>query len=414
MTVARPGVMATEWLWTLAAVGLLGTAFALTQPMIPGGAGHDGKFYLLVAEQIQQGLRPETINPFVLRVGTPWLAAAVAGLAGLPLPGAFWVINLSASAVAAVVFAVWLRRHVADAVTRVVLVVFFLVSPYSPFRFTFHYPALTDPIAMLLLMLGLVALDRLAQRIDAAASIAVLLIVAVGCAFRELVLVTAIAALFVRPWRPKPLEWILRAVPLAGMLTLSAIQSWVIVTPSTYSMAGAVERWLAWKTPPMMALAFLFVFGPLLVLLWQRWPATRREAMARPDLAVFLGIFVAAAWLGASDTERILVFAAPVVLMLLGKSLAAMRLAGAHAAFAEVVVFQLVAYRVFVSIDGASLRFFSDYYSFFSVWLDPLGRYMFLAAYGVLIALTVVIVRAAGAARAGHGEIPAAPGRIHV
>lgn len=408
MTVSRSGLVAREWLWTLAAIGLLGAAFAATQPMMPGGAGHDGTFYLRMAGQIQQGLPPESINPFVLRIGAPWLAATVAGIAGLSLPGAFLLINLLASALTAVLFAVWLRPHVPDAVTRVTLVVFFLVSPYSPFRFTFYYPVLTDAVAMLFLMMGLLVLDRLARRIDAAGAIALLVVVAVGCTFRELVLVCAIAALFVRPWRLTPVALVWRALPLAGVLTIAAIQSWVIATPSNYSMADAVRRWLEWKTPPMMMLACLFVFGPLLVLLAQRWRTTWRDTVARPDLVVFVGIFVAAAWLGASDTERILVFASPVVLMQVGKSLAGIRRAGANAAFAEVVLFQLLAYRVFVSIASPMLGFFSDYYSLFTVWLDPLGRYMYLGAYAVLIALTVVIVRSSGA-----GAIPTAPGRVH-
>lgn len=414
MTVSRQGLMAREWLWTLAAIGLLAAAFAATQPMMPGGAGHDGKIYLTIAGQIQQGLPPEALNPFVLRIGTPWLVVTLAGVAGLSLPVAFLLVNLLASVLTAVLFAGWLRSHVADAVTRLTLVVFFLVSPYSTFRFTFYYPTLTDPVAALFLMMGLIVLDRLSHRIEAASAMALLLLVAVGCAFRELVLVCAIAAMLVRPWRLLPIELAWRFAPIAGVLTIAAIRSWVIVTPSGYSTATAVQRWLEWKTLPMMVLAFLFVFGPLLVLLLRRWRTTMREASERPDLAVFLGIFAAAAWLGASDTERILVFASPVVLMLIGKRLADLRLSGAHAAFAEVVVFQFLAYRVFVAIESPAMRFFSDYYSFFSVWLDQLGRYMFLGAYAVLIVLTVVIVRAADAASAARVAIPTAPGRIHV
>lgn len=398
MTVERSGFMAREWLWTLTAIGVLGAAFAATQPMMPGGAGHDGLFYLRMAGQIQQGLPPEAINPFVLRVGAPWAAATVAGAAGISLTDAFFFINLLASAITAVLFAAWLRGHVADAVTRLTLVVFFLVSPYSSFRFTFHYPALTDPIAMLFLMLGLVVLDRASRRIDAASAIAMLITVAIGCAFRELVLVSAIAAIFVRPWQLTPSAFLWRTVPLAGVVTIGAIRSWVIATPSNYSLIGAVWQWLGWKTLSMMALAFLFVFGPLLILPVQWWRTTLRVAIARPDLVVFTGIFVAAGWLGASDTERILVYASPVVLMLIGKNLADIRLSGGSVAFAQLVVFQLLAYRVFVPIGGPGLSFFSDYYSFFTVWLDQIGRFMYLGGYAAMVALVVVIARSVGAA----------------
>lgn len=393
MSSGRPGSTAREWLWTLAVVALLGAVFALTQPFVTTELSHDGNYYVLMAEQIQQGQPPHTINPFVLRAATPWLAAAVAGATGLSLVNAFFAVNVLAATLAAVLFAFWLRPHVPDLATRLVLLVFFLVAPHSPFRFTFYYPTLTDSGASLFLTLGLIVLDRLAARVTIGWVLALTTIVAVGCAFRELVLVLAVAALFVPPWRNGPSQWALRLIPFAGIASIAAIRSWVVVTPSQYSMAEAVQRWLEWKTLPMLAVGVLFVFGPLLALVLYRWRATLRDAIDRPDLVVFTGAFAAASWLGASDTERILVFAAPVLLMLIGKTLAGVRLARAHQAFAILVVIQLLGYRVWLPIGDLRSPFFFEHFSFFSVWLDQLTLLMFLAAYGIAALLAIAITR---------------------
>jgi hypothetical protein len=395
MTAGRPASAAWEWPCIAIVVALLGAVFALTQPLVLPPKAHDGTYYLLIAQQLQAGLRPETIAPFVLRVGTSWLAASLVNLTGVTVMHAFFTINIAASVVTVLLFALWLRDHVFDAVTRVTLVAFFLVAPYSPFRFTFYYPQLTDPFAMLFLMIGLLVLDRLSRHVDAVGAVALTLIVAIGCVFRELVAVLAVAAFFVRPWTRRLPQSLWRVVPLAGVLPLFAIQSWVIVRPSPYSIASTVERWLAGKGAAMMVVAFLFVFGPLSILLLQHWRTTWRAAIARPDLVVFAVAFIAAGWLGASDTERIFQFAVPVVLMLIGTSLAGTRRGGARDVFAVIVAMQLLGYRVFVPIDGRRLPFFSEHYSFYTTWVDVVPLYSFLVFYLIAMVLIVLITRSA-------------------
>jgi hypothetical protein len=395
MTGTRAASPAWEWPCVAIVTALLAVVFALTQPLVEPLKAHDGTYYLLIAQQLQAGLRPDTIAPFVMRVGTSWLAVWLVTLTGLPLVRAFFAINIAASVITVVLFALWLRDHVFDAVTRVTLVVFFLVAPYSPFRFTFYYPQLTDPFAMLFLMIGLLVLDRLSRHLDALGAITLALIVAIGCVFRELVAVLAAAALFVRPWTRRLPASLWRVVPLAGVLTLVALASWVVVRPSPYSIASTVQRWLVSKSPAMMIVAFMFVFGPLSVLMVQHWRATWRMAIARPDLVVFTGAFIAAGWLGASDTERIFQFAVPVVLMLIGTSLAGTRRGGARDVFAAIVAMQLLGYRIFVPIDGRRLPFFSEHYSFYTTWVDVVPLYSFLVLYIAAMVLIVLITRSA-------------------
>jgi len=395
MTRARPHDTAREWLWIPAVILALGAVFALLQPPVKPDLAHDGSYYLLMAEQMQEGRAPETISPFVLRVGTPWLAGVVARAAGASISNGFFAVNVLAGALTAWLFSVWLRPHIPDFITRVTLVVLFVVLPYSPFRFTFYYPTLTDSVAMLFLLMGLILLDRMSARLDAARAILMALIVAVGCVFRELVLAVAIAAVFVRPWPATAAAWLVRAVPLLGITTIAVVRSWVVITPSRYEPAEEVWRWLEWKTLSMMVLAVLFVFGPLIVVLGQRWRSTWTAAIARPDLTVFVAIFAAAGWLGASDTERIFVFATPVVLMQIGKTLADIRVARGYQAFGMLVALQLVACRALWPIGGPLLPLFSEHFSYFSVWLDQWWRMFFLVIYAVAAALIIAIVRSA-------------------
>lgn len=413
MTQSRSRVPAWEWPCLLAVMAVLGVAFAATQQRVIPERAHDGNYYLLIADQIQRGQHPETIEPFVTRVGTPWLAAAVAGATGLSIPSAFFVINIVGGALGAMLFAVWLRAHVADAVTRVTLVVFYLISPYSPFRWTFYYPTLTDPPAMVFVILGLIALDRMARKLDAPGAIALTVIVAVGCAFRELVVALAIAALLLRPWMARPSQWIWRVAPLIGGSTLIVLRSWIAAAPSSYSMASAVTQWLVWKSALMVVVAACFAFGPLRVLLLQYWRVTWRFAVERPDVIALAGIFFAGGWLSASDTERIFEFAVPVVLMLIGRTLAGFRLAGVRQAFVVIVVLQLLCYRAMLPIAGRFLVFFSEHFSFYTTWLDPITLQMFLVCYLVAMGLVMAMTWSAPFV-SPYAEISTAPRVSHL
>jgi hypothetical protein len=368
-----PMSRAIEWAWLLGTTALLWAAFAVTQPLntINRGLGYDGQQYHAMAARVLEGGRPQAPAPYVDRVGTPALAAAISIATGWSLLDSFRRINLLASAATVILLAMWLRRHVPDAVARIGVLVFFMVEPHSPLRFTFFYPVNVDPAATTWLVAGLLGVDWFLARPGLARAGAVGVLVAVGVAFREIVLVVAMAMTCTPAQVPSPSEgervrvrgrglfarlgtgaWL----PLVtGALAFAAVRAWSAETPSDYSLWGAVTYWLQWKTPAQMALAPLLVFGPALALPLYFARASLRTLVERPDWMAYSLIFAVGAWLGASDTERVLVFAGPVVYVLIARALALSRERGSATQFLTVLaVIQLVTSRAFLPIGAES------------------------------------------------------------
>lgn len=352
---AQPDPTASDWLSLVGVIAVFAAWFLATQPVISGGIGNDGGQYLEMATRIERGEPPQGPQPFVMRVGTPILAASLSRLADVPIPRAFFLINFAAATCAALAFAFWVRRRGAGRVHVLVAVSFLLAMPYSPFRFTFFYPVLGDAVAMLCVIAGLICLDAIRRSDNGRPLVVATLLVAIGCAFREVVMVLAVAVLFVRPFPRTINTWLLRAVPiLAGLLTISLVRMWVIILPSPYAVVATMLYFLKWKTAAQMVLAILLVCGPALVLTLDQWRNIARDISERLDLVAFVAAFFVLGWLSATDTERIFAFAAPVLLMC--EAVAAARLQ--PIALGGVVVVQLVFYRVWSAI-GAPEQFFS-------------------------------------------------------
>jgi hypothetical protein len=71
---------------------------------------------------------------------------------------------------------------------------------------------------------------------------------------------------------------------------------------------------------PTYLLAIFITYGPALALLAVGWPAVKAQLVKFPDHAMMLALVLVLAWLGGSDTERFLVWGAPIVLVLIGKA----------------------------------------------------------------------------------------------
>lgn len=400
-----------DTLWVVAGVVTLAAILSATQPVIEGGVGFDGQRYLSMAAQIGSGSRPHGVEPFIWRIGTPWLAAQVTAVTAWPLPQSFALVNLAANLATALLLAAWLRRHVPDDVARGCVLLMFLVQPHSPFRFSFHYPVLTDALAMLGLVAGLLAIDRLRERPTLLRALVLSSIVAVGCLVRELVIVVALAAMFVRPprgrWSP-----LFRVGPLVGGVAgLAVARWWAVGEPSDYSIWATVRTFAALKTIPQLVLSVLFVLGPAAAVVVPFWRATAQAVRARPDWLLFAGVFALLAWLAGSDTERLLVFALPIGLVLIGQALAALRDARAHSALVLIVTLQLLAARVLAPIGGSAsgLAGLSAYRALFTQFLSREALIAFSAVYA-LASLMVIVVAWRGNATASAAG-PTAGGR---
>ena len=377
-------------------------AFGITQPPMDGGVGNDGAHYLTMADQIRVAARPSAPEPFVYRVGTPLVAAAVHLVFGGSLPAAFLFINVAAAFAGAMLFALWLRRHVSDAVTRHVALAWYVVSPYAATRFTFYYPVLADPLAMCFVIAGLMSLDRLRAEPTVRHAALIATLTFAGCLVRELVVVIAVATQFAMPWRDLRRQVAARVLPVAAAVAALVIVRLVALPEaSDYSASATVSYWLHWKTVPQMVLGVLFVFGPAAVLVVLGW----RDLARRPEWVVAVAAVGALSWVGGSDTERILQFAAPVVLLLIARRVQRLRLAATAGPFVAVAVLQFLAYRVGLAIGGPLVASPRDvisgvrpllsalgaHNSFFSFFVSRAWLIAFLAAHAVSAAAILVV-----------------------
>ncbi len=404
---------AAEWSWILGACLLLNLSFASFQPVnrSNGGLAYDGQHYYAMARQTPRDLPPRGAAPFVYRIGTPFLAAALAKTQDWVIAAGFDRVNLAANLLTVILLTVWLRRHVADAVGRVLVVVFFMVEPHSPMRFAYYYPIYVDPAALMFLVGGLLGLDWFAARPGFTRAVGLATLISVGVAFREVVLVIAVAMLFV----PSP-GWMARArsfvwLPLAcGTIVLVAIHAWAIAldTPSNYTTLGEVRRWLSEKSVTQYILAWFLVFGPLLVLPFCYGKASVRLLINRPDWLAYLTVLATLAWVGGSDTERLVVFASPVVYLLIASGLGWMGIAATSPVMAVFVLAQLISSRIFVPIGGpaappvvgttewnrtaSQINWVSTYDSLWSQFCGSEAIAAYLLWYGVLGAGVVAFV----------------------
>jgi hypothetical protein len=355
-------------MWIAGAVVL-----AMFQPVTTtsDGLGFDGASYHAMAEQLTRDDPPRAVAPFVYRVGTPWLASTVTRITGWSLAESFRRVNLLSSLAATLLLMRWLRRHVSTGRGRWLVLGVFLCEPHSPLRFTYYYPVNTDPIATCLLLSGLNLIDWIRDHPTRLRIATLAALVVVGVAVREVVLIVAVALLFISLERAGAAPRLRLWLPLAcGLLAMTAVRAWVVVQPSSYSFVDGVLYWIRWKTPAQLTLAPLLVFGPLAALPVVLWADTRRLLASRFDWCVYLGCFAVLAWIGGSDTERTLIFGSPIVWLLIASALNRVS-AGSWLAVAGVV--QLLSLRVFVPIAGPppsllprSLAWLSDYDSFWS------------------------------------------------
>lgn len=409
---------ASEWCWILGAYLMLHLSFAAFQPVNQRNDGlmYDGLYYFEMATQTPRQLPPQAPAPFVYRVGTPLVAASIAKSLDWVIASGFDRVNVMAGAMTVVLLTVWLGRHVTAAWTRVLVIIFFMVEPHSPMRFANYYPINVDPAALMFLVAGLVALDWLGERPSAGRALAVAILVAIGVAFRELVLVVGVMALATSR---RPGAWAYAWWPLAaGTITFLAIRWWVVATPSDYSAFGEIQRWWRHKNAVHYGLAWFLVFGPLLTLVVFQARASARALLARPDWLVGLVLVGLAALFGGSDTERLLVFASPFVYLLMARALARSGIQPTSGVMAVMVLAQLISSRAFMALGGpppppsvvgtewnrlaAELTWAASYDSLWTQFCGPGAIRFYLVWFGVLAAGIVAASRWAERQRAAE------------
>lgn len=270
-----------------------------------GGLGWDGAQYTALASQCwREPMR--ALEPFVYRIGAPCMAALlpVAPATGLR------IVNTASAVVLLYLMGVWLRRHVSLLVARWLLVVF-AFHWLTPLRQVWWYPTQIDPAAMAA-MVGALLLQRRPWAFG--------LVCLAGALVRETTVVVPAAIAVAGVARRGTQRAKLRAGLAGTLASLAGIAlAHVLVVPtSDYWMLDAAFHWAYAKPLPTYVLAWFVAYGPMIVLPLVRWPAVRALLADRSEYAVMLAAIAALAWVGGTDTERFLLWGAPVVLAMVG------------------------------------------------------------------------------------------------
>lgn len=305
------------------------------------GLGWDGAQYAQLAAQCGRE-RLHALEPFVYRIGAPCLAALVP----LPPTRGLLVVNVAASVLLIFLLDAWLRRHLSSAVTSVALVAF-AFHWVAPPRQVWWYPTYIDAGALCAIVGALLMSHRF---------VPFALICFAGALVRETALIVPIALIFgTRVTRrlsssPTSSHSTTTSFRTAMAGLVAAIVGFglthLIATPtSEYWIADAAFYWAYTKSLPMYLLAIFITFGPALSLLLVGWPAVKEHLWKCPDHAMMLVCVLVLAWIGGSDTERFLMWGAPIVLVLIGKAAERIDWQHARSAAALLVIGQIVSGR---------------------------------------------------------------------
>lgn len=299
------------------------------------GRGWDGIVYYSVAEQFLKGQQPRAGAPFVYRIGTPFLVSL---FFKEDLLLGFKVVNLIANGVTVFLLLLWLQLNLLTWEVRVILVLLFITQWHGPVRFVYFYPVYVDPWIFVFLLAGLIGIHKVILKTNLRTLGFLGLICWVGVLFREAMMVIPVASLFATnpiqykrglcaKWSdlritslikiPPPVFLVPVVLAISGFLGVRRIVTQI----NDYSFLETALYW-AYQKPFLAYLHGWFVtFGPLIFIPLYNWRRVLSYLMDRQFLLVYLVGFAILAWIGGSDTERILYWALPVVYLLMGKSM---------------------------------------------------------------------------------------------
>ncbi len=294
------------------------------------GKGWDGVEYYSMAEQFSHGQLPHAGAPFVYRIGTPFLASLVPTDR---LLDAFWFVNLLANAVTVLLLFVFLRMHLSNWRIRVILLALFMLQWHGPVRFVFYYPAYTDPFSFSFLLAALILVTKLKEEFTLTRSLALGIVIFIGTLFREVVFLVAVTVPFIaNPIDARIFQWEglkdkLKALGIGHFLPLLFGLSGIMLThliatkTNDYSFARTVYEWAYEKPFLTYVQSWLIAFGPVLAILLYDIKDCWAFLMRQQHLFVLLLGCAVLAWIGGTDTERILYWSMPVVYVLIGKAM---------------------------------------------------------------------------------------------
>ena len=301
----------------------------------------DATQYHHMSQQFAAGVRPVTADgPFVFRIATPWLAGTVSSLVSVAVPTRidraiedasglkgvtpFYVVNILSALAALLLFQAYLRCFIQDGRLRLLLLTMWMAQWHAPVRFVYFYPANVEPLFLAALIAALLVIERTRDRSPTRTAWPVAVLVFAGTLCRDSMVLAAIA--FVAVHRPMRIvgerrwaEGAATLVPLVAFVGAMACARRVGLPANDYRWWAGPLAMIAEKQVFTWVLAWFFTFGPAaLALIAGAHGVVSAFLRRRPDLLVYLTACGVVAFVGGTDTERLLGWAAPVMYVLLG------------------------------------------------------------------------------------------------
>ncbi len=342
---------------------LINVTCQITQPEITYNLhkGWDGAFYYDLAKQFSAGLDLRTDSPFVFRPGTPFLVSL---LSQGDLLISFKIVNIAGNFISVILLVILLRFFILNMGIRITLIALFMLNWISPVRFVYFYPCLTDSWLFVFLISGLILIQRYRNKKSVFLFFSITLVSAIGVFFRDTAMIIPIASIFVvnpiatdSGWKRilsnRNILQCIKSIPFTAYLPLIAgiFTYWMIhfnVKPTnSYDFLFFAVKWFLNKPVWIYILGWFIAFGPILIILLYHLPWLGKFLKTNQSLLVYLLGLATLAWMGGTDTERIIFWASPAVLILLGIILQDMDLPKYLPVLVLIAVLQLVSMRVF-------------------------------------------------------------------
>lgn len=353
--------------WILAALILGFVAYyAAIQPLSTFGEGHpyDAESYFVMAQQVSVGEPIVEQRPFVHRVALPYL---VGKLFPDNIMLGFKAINLLFAFATLVLLFHFLRFYIKSVTVVLCLLLLYVSSPISSFRFLHFIPVFTDTPALFFMLL-LLHINNKIERLNLASCAAISLIGFVGVLFREIVLCSMLVLAFNQGLefaRKVPFLRIKSLDQIAyGIVVLAACAAGLWVThglvegagPYTYSQSIVQIIYTLWMQPLIYPLAWLVAYGAIPILLVFGFNSEMRDFLQNNvSITLFIIGIAMLAMVAGYHTDRFLYWAYPAVLVMFGKFLCSSRIVAAPLfwkffIFAPMIVVQILSSRALLPI----------------------------------------------------------------
>jgi len=290
--------------------------------------GSDGKEYYDTAEQIAAGKTITAEVPYAYRIALPWLVGKT-----FPhdLAQGFRTYNvIAAAASTALLFQLLLAFGIRPG-TAVISTTLYVATWIGPARFVYFYPEYVDPPYIAIATGALLLIHTIRRRFSWSLVTWLCALCFVGAFVRtEAMLFPALSFVVVNfslagraegeeGERPVPAAAI--ALPLLTTVAGLFLVRHIHMEPRR--VIGQEGFWQLLQNKPLfiLPLSFFLTFGPVIAVVVYDWRLLRDMVAKHGYLFVFLGCCFATSYLGGHENERYLIWAAPVMFLLIAMAL---------------------------------------------------------------------------------------------